>query len=87
MGELGRGGSIGADGAVLAGASFIVLVVVVSRSGGRRMTPCMAGNVRVPFSTDPIFAIVGRISGVVGGLAGEGGSFAAATGTGLIAGG
>lgn len=70
IGEEGRGGPLDA-------AFGSAPVDVASRVGGRRTTPCMAGNVRVPVPTGPL------LSGV-GGVAACGPS---ATGTGLIAGG
>jgi hypothetical protein len=77
MGEAGRAGG-GPVGAAFKGAIFIVLVVLASRSGGRRTTPCMAGSVRV-------LVVMGMAPALSG--AGVAACGPSAAGTGLIAGG
>jgi len=73
MGEEGRADPVGV---ALADA----LAGVATPAGGRRTTPCMAGNVRVLLSTDSVFNGAGVVA--VWGACGP-----SATGTGLTVGG
>ena len=57
-----------------AGTVGEICVVVLSLVGGRRMTPCMAGRVRVPVSAVPIFTC-GFWAGVACGVAVAGTGF------------
>jgi hypothetical protein len=77
-GDGGRAGA-GSAGFVPGFGSAPVDVDVESRAGGRRTTPCIAGNVRVA-----VVVATGEALGSVGAVAACGPS---ATGTGLIAGG